>query len=115
VAANREVFQVLAAADAQTINAQVNTGGTGTVVASRSQDKAVIAMSGLDQLPESRVYEAWFMGAGDPRPAGLLTNTGDPFVVAGLGEATQIGLTIEPKGGSQRPTTQPIFTAAVPT
>jgi hypothetical protein len=115
VAANREVFQVLAARDAQTANAPVSTGGAGPVVAWRSLGKAVVALSGLDPAPESRTYELWFMGAGDPRPAGLLTDPGEPFIAAGLGEATQIGLTIEPVGGSDRPTTQPIFIAAVPT
>jgi anti-sigma-K factor RskA len=115
VAANREVFQVLAARDVQTSSGQVSTGGTGTVASSRSLGKAVVAMSGLGPLPESKTYELWFMGAGDPRPAGLLRGSGQPFVVAGLGEATQIGLTVEPAGGSPRPTTQPIFTAPVPT
>jgi anti-sigma-K factor RskA len=115
VAANREVFQVLAAPDAQTVNAPVSTGGSGTVVASRAQGKAVVALSGLDRLSAAQTYELWFMGAGDPRPAGLLTDSGEPFIASGLGEATQIGLTIEPAGGSARPTTQPIFTAAVPT
>jgi anti-sigma-K factor RskA len=114
VAANREVYQVLAAADLQTVSAPVSTGGTGTVASSRSQGRAVVALSGLDRLPSSRTYELWFMGAGDPRPAGLLRESGEPLVVAGLGEATQIGLTIEPAGGSARPTTRPIFTAPVP-
>lgn len=115
VAANREVVQVLAARDVQTSTGQVSTGGTGTVASSRSLGKAVVAMSGLGPLPESKTYELWFMGAGDPRPAGLLRSAGEPLVVAGLGEATQIGLTVEPAGGSPRPTTQPIFTTPVPT
>jgi anti-sigma-K factor RskA len=116
VAANREVFQVLAAADAQSSTARVSTGGSGTVVASRSQGKVVVAMDGLRNLPDTQTYELWLMGPGNPRPAGLLAAApNEPLVLSGLGEATQVGLTVEPKGGSERPTTNPIFTAPVST
>jgi hypothetical protein len=55
------------------------------------------------------------MGSGDPRPAGLIDDSSGPqLLTIGLGEATQIGPTVEPKGGSQRPTTNPIFTASIP-
>jgi hypothetical protein len=36
-----------------------------------------------------------------------------PVLAAGLGDATQIGITIEPAAGSPRPTGPPVFTAAL--
>jgi anti-sigma-K factor RskA len=108
-----EVAAVATAPDAERVNAPIRTGGQGTVVASRSQGKMVIAMSGVTRLPETQTYEAWFMGEGDPRPAGLL-EPGETLVAAGLGGATQIGLTVEPKSGSKQPTSNPIFAVDVP-
>jgi hypothetical protein len=112
---NRRLLEVITAPDAQTVRQPVAAGGTGTIVSSRALGKAVLVASDLPKLPSSQDYEAWFMGSGDPRPAGLIDDSSGPqLLTIGLGEATQIGLTVEPKGGSKRPTTNPIFTASVP-
>ena len=109
---HRRILQVVTAADAQTIHQAVATGGTGTVVSSRSHGKLVFTTAGLAPLPSSQDYELWFMGAGDPRPAGLI-GSGEPLLIS-LGEATQIGVTVEPQGGSEQPTSEPIFAVDVP-
>jgi anti-sigma-K factor RskA len=115
-AAQREIAAVLAAADSRSSSAPVSTGGTGAVVASPSQDKAVVVLAGLARLPESQTYELWLMGPSKPRPIGLAGKAGDSMtgVDAGLGDATQIGLTVEPAGGSDQPTSDPIFMAPLP-
>jgi anti-sigma-K factor RskA len=113
-AANRQMVSVLTAPDAEKVNAPVRTGGMGTVVASRSQGKAVVVLSGVAPLPNSQTYELWFMGEGAPRPAGL-TKPGEQIVADGLGGASQIGLTVEPAGGSDKPTSEPILAADLPT
>jgi anti-sigma-K factor RskA len=117
VALNREIATVLAARDARTTTAPVRPEGSGTVVASRSLGKAVVIMSGLPRLSSARTYELWFMGPRPPRPAGTMRPPADgapgPILAAGLGDATQIGLTVEPAGGSPLPTSDPIFTAGL--
>lgn len=114
---NHEIAAVMAAPDARTITAPVRPGGSGTVVASRSLGKAVVVMSGLPSLPSAKTYELWLMGPRPPRPAGTMrppaTGTPGPVLASGLGDATQIGITIEPAAGSPRPTTPPIFTATL--
>ncbi|MFB9840480.1 anti-sigma factor, partial [Actinoallomurus acaciae] len=114
---NHEIAAVVAAPDARTVTGPVRPGGTGTVVASRSLGKAVIVMSGLPSLPSAKTYELWLMGPRPPRPAGTVRPpaSGDPgpMLATGLGDATRIGLTVEPASGSPRPTTAPIFAVAL--
>jgi anti-sigma-K factor RskA len=116
-ALNREIAAVMAAPDARTVTAPVRPGGSGTVVASRSLGKAVVVMAGLPRLTSSRTYELWLMGPRPPRPVGTMRPPAEgrprPVLATGLGDATQIGVTVEPAGGSPRPTTAPIFTVAI--
>ncbi|NUW39202.1 anti-sigma factor [Nonomuraea rhodomycinica] len=126
-AREREVAAVLAAPDARTVRRPVASGGVGTLVVSRARGSVVFASAGLPRLPASRVYELWLMGPGGSRPAGLL-DTGPgagPVPGAGDGQAgpvpirvregdTRMGLTVEPAGGSRRPTTRPLLLADLP-
>lgn len=115
-ALNRQIAAVMAAPDARTVSGRVRPGGSGTVVVSRTLGKAVIVMSGLPRLSSAKTYELWLMGPRPPRPAGTMRppDDGSPrsVLATGLGDATQIGLTVEPAKGSDQPTTEPIFTAS---
>jgi anti-sigma-K factor RskA len=113
--ADRQVIDVLAAPDARQASGRASTGGSGTVVASRAKGKAVVILAGVPRLPGSQTYELWLMGPGKPRPAGLLREAGTPVIATGLGDATQIGVTVEPAGGSPQPTSVPVLTVALPT
>jgi anti-sigma-K factor RskA len=114
-ALNRQITAIMAAPDAHTVVGQARPSGTATILMSRSLDKAVIVASGLRTLSGAKTYQLWLMGAGPPRPAGILgPSAGRPSrpVLAGpVGAARQIGLTIEPAGGSPRPTSPPILIA----
>ncbi|MEU0169694.1 anti-sigma factor [Streptomyces iakyrus] len=113
----RRLADVLAAPDA-TISAQELTrGGTASVVASRAQGRSALIASGLPPLTGGRVYELWYAESGRYRPAGLLSSTGGPQaqVLDGrLDGATAVCITVEPAGGSARPTTDPIGVIRVP-
>ncbi|MBN6055158.1 anti-sigma factor, partial [Nonomuraea sp. RK-328] len=116
-AREREVAAVLAAPDARTVRRPVASGGTGTLVVSRRRGSAVFASAGLPRLPASRVYELWLMGPEGARPAGLLA-PGDgqagPLPVRMREGDARVGLTVEPAGGSRRPTTRPLLLADLP-
>lgn len=105
--------QLLAAPDARSGSAAVRTGGTATVLDSRSRDEAVISFDGLAAAPPGKAYQLWMMGPTGARSGGLLTlpATGNPspVVAHGLGDAKTIGLTVEPAHGSDQPTTPPIL------
>jgi anti-sigma-K factor RskA len=116
-ALNRDIAAVMAAPDAHTVVAPVHTAGSGTIVVSRGLGKAVILLSGLPPLPSSKTYELWLMGPAAPRPAGTLRPPAGhrprTVLASGLGDAARIGLTVEPAAGSTRPTSAPIFVAAI--
>lgn len=114
-ARNAAISQVLAAPDAESVRQRVTTGGSATIVVSRSQNSAVFAGSGLADLPDSQGYELWLMEPGNIRPAGMLEpGTGvryEPAILRDLDSAAQIGLTVEPAGGSPQPTSEPVLVA----
>ncbi|MCT9934620.1 anti-sigma factor [Planotetraspora sp. A-T 1434] len=114
-AGNRQIAAVLAAPDARTVTGSGvdGHGATGTVVVSRSQGRLVFASSGLAALPDGKTYQLWEITSGRMRSAGLLRPDASgaipPVVAAGAGRADQVGLTVEPAGGSAQPTTRPLL------
>lgn len=79
---------------------------------------AYVVIDGLAPAPAGRTYEAWFGAANVMRPAGLLTVGSDGLaILAGASDAHQpvevVALTIEPAGGSKRPTSAPIVVGTV--
>ena len=104
---------MLSAADARIASAATSAGGTATVVASRRDGSVVFTSSGLPVLPPSSVYELWFIGSAGVRPAGLVPtpDRGAAAVLvlaSGLSSGDAIGVTVEPAGGTDAPTTTPI-------
>ncbi|NDU71919.1 hypothetical protein GWI34_04675 [Actinomadura sp. DSM 109109] len=113
-AAYRDVASVLSAPDARSATGRAAGGGTVTVVASASRGGVVVASSGLRALPSSKAYQLWLIGAAGPRPAGLLPgDPGRPVVAGRWRPRDRIGVTVEPAGGSPRPTTEPIVLVGV--
>ncbi|MEV8437865.1 anti-sigma factor [Actinosynnema sp. NPDC051121] len=101
------VADLLAAPDAKLVRGEVTGGGTGTAVASPAKGEVLFLAHGLARLPDDRTYQLWLIGADGPRPAGLLTAGGGEELVLATGFTGReaVGLTVEPRGGSPRPTT----------
>ena len=85
------------------LSVPVSTGGYGTVVASGGS--ALFRTSDVKTLPDDQVYQLWILSSGSPQSAGLLGRGGvlEAFV-DGVRPTDALGLTIEPEGGSVRPT-----------
>ncbi|MGI5291702.1 anti-sigma factor domain-containing protein [Nonomuraea polychroma] len=117
-ARNDELVAVLAASDAETLRRPVTSGGTVTVVISRSKGRMVFTSSDLRKLPDTQTYELWLMGPGGPRPAGVLGPAEDgvtaPMMLTPLRDDDHVAITVEPASGSEKPTTQPIMLAELP-
>ncbi|WP_228978199.1 anti-sigma factor [Streptomyces sp. DH12] len=108
-----ELARVLAAPDARTATGTLGGGARATVVVSRAEDRAVFLASGLPELPEGRAYQLWFADGDRMRPAGLVRD--DATVMDGrVAGATGMGVTVEPSGGSPRPTTEPLAVMTLP-
>jgi anti-sigma-K factor RskA len=117
-AQEQAIVAVLNAPDAKIVVDRVSVGGTATVVFSRASHKMIFTTAGLPPLPSSKVYELWVLGpaASSARPAGLLPAPSDgrtaPLLASGLASGEQAGVTVEPAGGTLKPTKPPIV--AVP-
>ncbi|MER7565825.1 anti-sigma factor [Streptomyces sp. NPDC097941] len=103
---------VLTAPDATLHTAKLADGGSATVIVSRATDRAAFVAADLPALSDDKVYELWYAApSGDLRPAGLLPGTGDRsarVLDRPLGRTVAVGITVEPAGGSHRPTTEPL-------
>ncbi|MGO4661339.1 anti-sigma factor [Terrabacter sp. 2TAF16] len=103
--------QVLAAPDATRYGQRLAGGATATVVRSNALQKAVIVTSGMSQPPSGKVFQLWLQDAtGHMTSAGLMPGGGDQVVVLS-GDASHskgAGITVEPEGGSDQPTSDPV-------
>jgi anti-sigma-K factor RskA len=113
--AQREVQAIAAADDAQTATVETTVGGEVTVVWSEALGRSAILAEGLPETGDDETYELWYIDAsGDElaaTPAGLFDPEGGAAYVVLDGEfepGLLIGITVEPAGGSDAPTTQPI-------
>jgi hypothetical protein len=117
-ARSHALASVLAAPDAHLVTGVSDTGGTVTAIASRQRGEMVVSTSGLPSLPAARVYQVWLMGPPSIRSAGLLPSPQagrtEPVLASGVQPADRVGITVEPAGGTSRPTTAPIITMALP-
>ncbi|MFJ2394360.1 anti-sigma factor domain-containing protein [Streptomyces sp. NPDC087843] len=105
----REIAHVLAAPDARA-SGQRDAQGRGIgVVASASEGRAVVTLSGLGTPSGGRVHQLWLMRP-QARPRSLGLFEGDtPLMATGLNtRATSLAVTVEPHGGSVQPTTAPV-------
>ncbi|MEU3469261.1 anti-sigma factor [Streptomyces sp. NPDC006687] len=108
------VSAVLAAPDARTVHGRASNGAVTTVVTSGRQNKAVFSAAGLPAPAEGRTYQLWLDHGGTMRPAGLIDHDGTVVLTGSPADAAAVGLTLEPAGGSPRPTTDPLLLLPLP-
>jgi anti-sigma-K factor RskA len=108
------VAAVLSASDAKMMSAHVSTGGIATVVMSHRERALVFTAADLQVLPPGESYELWLIGPAGTRPVGMVDASArgrmaGPMVVSGLATGDSVGMTVEPAGGSPRPTSRPVL------
>ena len=107
------VTAVLAAPDARTMRAAAAKGGSGTVVWSAQRDAAVFVASDLPPLAQGRAYQLWVINDAGPRPEPVLTMTttgaSRPVVAHRLTGGVSMAVTVEPTGGSAKPSSDPVL------
>jgi hypothetical protein len=106
-----ELSTLMAAPDASFHIARVRGGGSSTVVSSASLQRTAFVYRGLAALPSSQVYQLWYSKDGQMVPAGLVPGSADgaTLLTGTPAGAAGVGMTVEPAGGSPRPTTAPIL------
>lgn len=105
-----------AAPDAQRASAEISGGGTATLVWSGTLGKSALVANGLPPLPSDKTYELWYIRGGQAVPAGTMSPAGSGStwrVLNGtMSAGDAVGVTVEPQGGSEKPTTKPIVAIA---
>lgn len=100
----REIAHVLAAPDARATTGADTAGRSIGVIASASEGRAVVTLSGYGALPSGRVHQLWLMRPDvQPRSLGLFKDD-TPLVATGLDKsATSLAVTVEPDGAQRSP------------
>lgn len=102
--------RVLNAKDATTVAVDLPGDARARVVRSVSENRAVLVTSDMPAAPTGKVYELWLQHDDVMVPAGLMPDGSDQtFVLKGdAADASAAGITVEPEGGSDEPTSAPI-------
>jgi hypothetical protein len=108
-----QINEIQAAADYQRETVEIPGGGSATLVWSGALQRSALLVDGMAALPAGSTYELWYIDGDGATPAGTF-NVGDDgkhsVVLAGAMDAGDtVGVTIEPAGGSDSPTTEPMI------
>jgi anti-sigma-K factor RskA len=107
-----QMNDVLTAPDVRVQSVKV-AGGRVTLAESPSRSAAVVVMSDLPTPPDGHVYQLWLMRGAASATSAVVMEPGQNAgmaLVPSLGEADQVGVTVEPTGGSKVPTSEAIVT-----
>ncbi len=107
-----EVMQLITADDAKVLPLALPEGDS-TVVVSMGREEAMVMAQDLGAPDEGMVYQTWAYDAqGNPTPAGTFMPDDSGHVAAPiateLGDCSMLSVTVEPKGGSTSPTSEPL-------
>ncbi|MBB3039142.1 anti-sigma factor [Hoyosella altamirensis] len=109
-----EFATLITAEDAQMMTTTMESGGAATAVVAHSHGAALFVTHDLEPLPEELAYQLWVLGPDGSHSPGLIENYEQDAVLArGIGEGSQLAVTIEPAGGSPQGTTDPIMVMPV--
>ena len=101
------VVEVFTAPDARSTEVET-THGPLKVATSQSEGEMAVDTSGLVPLDEEHVYQVWTVVEGEPVPVVVLDQPDTGAHMGMPAPGTQVAITVEPAGGSPRPTTEPI-------
>jgi anti-sigma factor RsiW len=100
--------QVFAAEDARTATVETAEGGTLTVGVSQERNEMAVDTRDLPALEGGQVYQIWAVHGEEMVSAAVLTDPQAGAAMGMPGEDTEVALTVEPEGGSEQPTSDPI-------
>ena len=99
------VRTIMASDDAAHVTVESSSGGALQVLYSRDQEAMVVQAGGLPDLPEDRTYQLWMIDEDGAHDMGVLTDADGTALLSGpMPSSAQIGLSVEPAGGSPEPT-----------
>lgn len=107
---------IIQAEDAITLTEQMGEARL-QIVASPGSGAGAVLVNGMDEAPNGHAYQLWLLTEDEQAiPAGLLEvgedGSGEHIMRGDMDGVVAVGITVEPDGGSEAPTTDPI--AVVP-
>ncbi|TFC04818.1 anti-sigma factor [Cryobacterium adonitolivorans] len=104
--------EINAAPDSQRASTQTLEGQDATLVWSGELGLSAIIVDDLPALGDDQDYQLWYIGSSGPVSAGTFDSDGSGTawrVLDGtMSAGDAVGVTVEPAGGSEQPTTDPI-------
>lgn len=107
-----ELAAIMQSEDAITLTEQIGQARV-QVVASPGSGAGAILANGMDEAPNGHAYQLWLITEDDQAlPAGFLDvgedGHGEHIMRGDMDGVVAVGITVEPDGGSETPTTTPI-------
>jgi hypothetical protein len=99
---------VFTSADVHTATVKTANGGRLRVGVSPKLDEMAVDTRDLPALDDGHVYQIWAVHDGAMKSAAVLTDLEAGAAMGLPAPATEVAVTVEPRGGSQQPTTAPI-------
>jgi anti-sigma-K factor RskA len=110
----RALVAIVSAPDARIVPLAPTAGGApgGRVIVSNGRAALV---SSLRPPPPGRTYQAWGLrpGGAAPVPLPTFSHSGAVLILNGIGSYSGVGVTVEPSGGSQQPSSAPFVVASL--
>ncbi len=97
---------------------EIALGGTWAEQGARAEvtalkdDRAILVVEDMPSMPDDRTGQVWVIRDEKPEPSGLLEPSGNMAATAittNLRGADAIAVTVEPAGGSDEPTSDPVL------
>lgn len=108
-----QMAAINAADDMQELDTTLAGGEQITLRWSPELASSVIIVDGMAPAPEDRVYQLWYIGESGARAAGFLPVTDGveawQVLEGDMHTGDQVGVTVEPMGGSTKPSTDPVM------
>ena len=106
-----QMSAVLSDPNAVIKRADIEGGGAGTLVMSPTDGRAVFMTADLPDPASDQTYQLWAIDEAGATSVGLMQpDAGDASELVALPSgSTAFGVTVEPSGGSDQPTTDPIL------
>jgi anti-sigma-K factor RskA len=107
-----QMAELKQAPDMREMQAELPTGEHVMLRWSHELATSAVIVDGMDPAPSDKVYQLWYIDSDGARPAGILSieDEGASWRVldGDMDADDKVGVTVEPMGGSDQPTTDPI-------
>lgn len=113
----QEVLEVVSQPDMRVVELESPPGTQARLLYGRGRDQAALVLDGLEDVSAEETYQLWVMHGETPAPDRVFRpDEGGRAIVSvenDVSEADAVAVTVEPRGGSDAPTSEIIMQGAV--